>query len=43
MHELTQGILARVGSGLNWAATSLLVRTIAGAVFTIVGIACLGL
>ena len=43
MHELTQGILARVGSGLNRAETSLLVCIIAEAVFTVVGIACLGL
>jgi drug/metabolite transporter (DMT)-like permease len=28
MHELTQGILAGLGCGLNWAVTSLLVRTL---------------
>jgi len=28
MHELTQGILAGIGCGLNWAVTSLLVRTL---------------
>jgi drug/metabolite transporter (DMT)-like permease len=30
MHELTQGILAGLGCGLNWAVTSLLVRTLLG-------------
>jgi len=28
MHELTQGVLAGLGCGLNWAVTSLLVRTL---------------
>lgn len=30
MHELTQGILAGLGCGLNWAVTSLFVRTLLG-------------
>ena len=28
MHELTQGVLAGLGCGLNWAVTSLVVRTL---------------
>lgn len=30
MHELTQGVLAGLGCGLNWAVTSLVVRTLLG-------------
>ena len=30
MNELTLGILAGLGCGLNWAVTSLLVRTLLG-------------
>jgi len=40
MHELTQGVLAGLGCGLNWAVTSLVVRTLLGR-FTPAGISAL--